>query len=51
MGEGEKEEEKKKKEEGRTEEKNPGLEHLLCLEHLYGILIWKKCMEWYGIDV
>ena len=27
-GEGEKEKEKKKKEEGRREEKNPGLEHL-----------------------
>ena len=37
-GEGEKEEEKKKKEKGRREEKNLGLEHLLCLEQLFGYL-------------
>ena len=42
-GEGEKEKEKKKKEEERREEKNPGLEHLLCLEidnGWFGTLVW-----------
>ena len=54
-GEGEKEEEKKKKEEGRREEKNPGLEHLLyleidigwfgtCFEILFGNFGWHSCL-------
>ena len=49
---GEKREEKK--EEGRREEEeNPGLEHLFCLELLYGTymyetLVWKVWIFWLG---
>ena len=39
-GEGEKEEEKKKKEEGRREEKNPGLELWFGTSPLFGTLVW-----------
>ena len=40
---------RRKEEEGRRKKRRD--ETSLCLEHLYGILVWKKCMEWYGIDV
>ena len=43
---GRKEEEKKKI----SSRKIQGME-IVWILHMYGLLVWKKCMEWYGIDV